>query len=61
MRFAPGFGNYTAMHGIAPQPGTNFAVLMPYPAPILPAPLIVALTVICLAVVGWAIYDAKRR
>jgi hypothetical protein len=49
------------MLGIAPQPRTDFAVLMPYPASILPVSLIVALTVVCLAVVGWAIYDARRR
>ena len=49
------------MLAIALQPGTVFAVVMPYPESVLPASVTVALTVICLAVVGWAIYAAKRR
>ncbi len=49
------------MLGIATQPPTVFAILMPYPASILPATLTVALTVVCLAAVGWALFGAKRR
>jgi hypothetical protein len=49
------------MLGIATQPTTLFAVLMPYPASILPTSLTVALTVICIAAVAWAIVGTKRR
>jgi uncharacterized membrane-anchored protein len=49
------------MLAIAPQTGTVFAVVMPYPESVLPTPLTVALTVICLAVVGLALYGIKRR
>jgi hypothetical protein len=49
------------MLGITSQPSTVLAILMPYPASVLPVSLTVALTVICVAAIGWAIFGAKRR
>jgi len=40
---------------ITPRLLTHFAVLMPYPASILPGWATVALTAVCIAAVGWAI------